>query len=185
MIPYNCTTISWQLFHGNIFKCFFLNQSNWIDIILNLIITVAADALTPYGTRSSTSTVLITRIGIKFLWLLIIIPPAQWSCWVVYRFHSLHPSVRPISSVRPVVPRQFWLDPFHIYTSYQATPKGVSYVSLEHRHSSCSSSKQILPDHTTLFNMTNRILWQMMVLQVLTDMKHCPVLHCVYSCLHL
>ena len=47
---------------------------------------------------------------------------------------SLHPSVR--LSVRPSVPHpvsalqciQFWLDPFHIYTSYQATSEDVSCV---------------------------------------------------------
>ena len=46
------------------------------------------------------------------------------------------PSVRP--SVRPFVPHsyplcsayssEFWLDPFHIYTAYQATSEGVSHV---------------------------------------------------------
>ena len=47
---------------------------------------------------------------------------------------SVRPSVRP--SLRPSVPHpvsalyrlQFWLDPFHIYTSYQATSEGVSRV---------------------------------------------------------
>ena len=59
--------------------------------------------------------------------------PAQRSCcWGVYWFHSFRPSVRP-SVPHPVSTLwrlQFWLDPFHISTSYQATSKGVSHVKL-------------------------------------------------------
>ena len=32
------------------------------------------------------------------------LPPAQQSCWGVYWFHSVHPSVRPASRVRSLVP---------------------------------------------------------------------------------
>ena len=41
---------------------------------------------------------------------------------------SVCPSVPHPVSVRSVAPGQFWLDPFHIYTSYQATSEGVSHV---------------------------------------------------------
>ena len=63
--------------------------------------------------------------------IMIIIPSARRSCWGYIGFT---PSVRP--SLRPSVPHpvsalqrlQFWLDPFHIYTSYHATSEGVSCV---------------------------------------------------------
>ena len=56
----------------------------------------------------------------------VIISPAQQSCWGVHWFHSDCPSVpHPVSTLRRL---QFWLDPFHIYTSYQATSEGVSHV---------------------------------------------------------
>ena len=38
---------------------------------------------------------------------------------------GFRPSVRPASHVRSV---QVWLDPFHVYTSYQATSEGVSHA---------------------------------------------------------
>ena len=71
---------------------------------------------------------------LKQCWL--IIPPAQRSCWGVYWFHPIRPSVCP--SVCPSVPHpvsalkrlRFWLDPFHIYTSYQATSEGVLDLNL-------------------------------------------------------
>ena len=64
----------------------------------------------------------------------IIIPTVQRSCWGVYWFHSVCPSIRP--SVCPSVPHpmsalwclQFWLDPFYISTSYQVTT-GVLHVN--------------------------------------------------------
>ena len=71
-------------------------------------------------------------------WLicLIIPPPAQRSCWggggiMVSLCPSVRPSVHP-SVLHPVSALwllQFWLDPFHIYTSYQATSEGVSCVN--------------------------------------------------------
>ena len=48
---------------------------------------------------------------------LFIIPYAQLSCWGIYWFHYIHPSVCP----------SVWFDPFHIYTSYQATSEDVSH----------------------------------------------------------
>ena len=67
----------------------------------------------------------------------IIIPSAQKSCWG-YWFHSVRlsicqyvrPSVHPSfqHSVSALYCLQFWLDPFHILTSYQATSEGVSHV---------------------------------------------------------
>ena len=39
---------------------------------------------------------------------------------------SIHPSnPPPVSALQRL---QFWLDPFHIYTSYQTTSEGVSHV---------------------------------------------------------
>ena len=68
----------------------------------------------------------------------IIIPSAQKSCWGVYWFYSVRlsicqyvrPSVHPSfqHSVSALYCLQFWLDPFHILTSYQATSEGVSHV---------------------------------------------------------
>ena len=53
----------------------------------------------------------------------LIIPPAQQSCWGGILV-SLRPSVpHPVSALYLL---QFWLDPFHIYASYQATSEGVS-----------------------------------------------------------
>ena len=57
--------------------------------------------------------------------------PAQRSCWGVYWFHSVRPSVcpsvRPASRVRSVAPTVLvW---FHIYTSYQSTSERVSRVT--------------------------------------------------------
>ena len=55
--------------------------------------------------------------------------PAQQSCRGVYWFHSVCPSVRPSYILCPLCSAySSWLDPFHIYTSYQATSEGVSHV---------------------------------------------------------
>ena len=69
------------------------------------------------------------------LWTsVIIIPPAQWSCWGI--LVSLHPSICPsahLSVLHPISALkrlQFWLDEFYIYTSYQATSEGVFHVKL-------------------------------------------------------
>ena len=47
-------------------------------------------------------------------------------------FVSLHPSIHPSvpHTVSALLRLQFWLDPFHIYTSYQATSEGVPCVKL-------------------------------------------------------
>ena len=65
----------------------------------------------------------------------IIIPSAPKSCWGYIGFTpSVCPSVstfvRPSfqHSVSTLYCLQFWLDPFHILTSYQATSEGVSHV---------------------------------------------------------
>ena len=50
----------------------------------------------------------------------------QLTSWQL-RSNSPKMSVRPAYSVCSVVPK-FWLDPFHICTSYQATSEGVSRV---------------------------------------------------------
>ena len=55
-------------------------------------------------------------------------PPHSKVVGAVYWFHSVRPFVCPASSVRSEH-LQLWLDPFHIYTSYQAT-SGVSCVEL-------------------------------------------------------
>ena len=62
----------------------------------------------------------------------LIIPSAQHNKVVGGILVSLCPSVpHPVSALLPL---QFWLDPFHIYTSYQATShatsEGVSCVKL-------------------------------------------------------
>ena len=71
------------------------------------------------------------------IYLIFIIIPHTQRCWCVcvcvggvYWFHSIHSSVRP-SVPHPVTALyrlQFCLDPFRIYTSYQATSEGVSLV---------------------------------------------------------
>ena len=56
--------------------------------------------------------------------------PVQRSCCGVYWFHSVRPSIRPsvLHPVSTLKRLQFWLDPFHIYTSYEATSEGVLCV---------------------------------------------------------
>ena len=68
--------------------------------------------------------------------LSLIIPPHNEVVGGVYWFHTVSPSVH--LSIRLSVPHsvsalhhlQFWLDPFDIYTSYQATSECVSRVKL-------------------------------------------------------
>ena len=70
--------------------------------------------------------------SVKSIFFSFIIPFAQQSCWGVYWFHSVRPSVHP-SVPHPVSALwhlHFWLDPFHIYTSYQVTSEGVPRVKL-------------------------------------------------------
>ena len=65
-----------------------------------------------------------------------IIPPAQRSCWGVYWFHSVRPSVCPSvrPSVRPSVPHavsalyhlQLWMVSFHIRHKWSLPWEGVS-----------------------------------------------------------
>ena len=48
----------------------------------------------------------------------------------VYWFHVVRPSVRPSvdKTVSALYLPQYWSDPFHICTCYQATSEGVSRV---------------------------------------------------------
>ena len=63
----------------------------------------------------------------KSLRFALFISPTLRSCWGVYWFHSVRPSIRPASRVHSVAPTVL-VDPLHIYTSYQVTSKGVLRV---------------------------------------------------------
>ena len=61
----------------------------------------------------------------------VIIPPHNEVVWAYVGFTlSVHPSVRlsVLHSMSALQCLEFWLDPFHIYTSYQATSEGLSLI---------------------------------------------------------